>query len=75
MSAGMRLFLLLAISALVLVTAIAAATAIGEYNIPVRTVFLTVTNEFGRTNADVPKIEASVVWNLRLSRSRGSALC
>lgn len=75
MSAGMRLFLLLAISALVLVTAIAAATAIGEYNIPVRTVFLTVTNEFGLTNADVPKIEASVVWNLRLSRSLVAALC
>ena len=69
MSAGLRLSLLVAISALVLIGAVATATAIGDYSIPVRTVFLTVTNHFGLTSADVPKIEASVVWNLRLSRS------
>ncbi len=75
MSAGLRLVLLVAVSALVLLGAVAVATAIGEYNIPVRTVFLTVTNHLGLTSADVPKIEASVVWNLRLSRSLVAALC
>nr|WP_246072568.1 iron chelate uptake ABC transporter family permease subunit [Martelella lutilitoris] len=75
MSAGLRLVLLVVVAALVLLGAVAVATAIGEYNIPVRTVFLTVTNHLGLTAADVPKIEASVVWNLRLSRSLVAALC
>ena len=75
MSAGARLAFLLALSAAVLVAAVAVATAIGDYNIPVRTVFLTITNHFGLTTADIPRIEASVVWNLRLSRSLVAALC
>ncbi|TCT32653.1 FecCD family ABC transporter permease [Martelella mediterranea] len=73
--AGLRLALLLLLSGIVLIGAVAAATAIGDYNIPVRTVFLTVTNQIGLTDADLPRIEESVVWNLRLSRSLVAALC
>lgn len=73
--AGLRLALLLLLSGIVLICAVAAATAIGDYNIPVRTVFLTVTNQIGLTDADLPRIEESVVWNLRLSRSLVAALC
>ena len=73
--AGLRLALLLAGSAIVLIGVIALATAIGDYNIPVRSVFLAVTNHFGLTTADIPRIEQSVVWNLRLSRSLVAALC
>ena len=73
--AGLRLALLLLLSGIVLIGAVAAATAIGDYNISVRTVFLTVTNQIGLTDADLPRIEESVVWNLRLSRSLVAALC
>lgn len=68
------LALLLVLSALTLLCAIAAATAIGDYNIGLRTVFLSVTNELGLTEADVSPIKQSVVWNLRLSRALVAAL-
>ncbi|OUD08391.1 ABC transporter permease [Marivivens niveibacter] len=69
-----RLALFLFISVIVLMFAVAAAAAIGDYNIPVKTVFLSVTNELGLTKAEIPPIEQSVVWNLRLSRALIAAL-
>ena len=69
-----RLALLLFLSLIVLVFAVASATAIGDYNIALATVFLSVTNELGLTGADIPPIEQSVVWNLRLSRALIAAL-
>ncbi len=69
-----RLALLLCLSLIVLIFAVAAATAIGDYNIPLRTVFLSVTNELGLTGAEIAPIEQSVVWNLRLSRALIAAL-
>ena len=69
-----RLALLLFLSLIVLVFAVASATAIGDYNIALTTVFLSVTNELGLTGADIPPIEQSVVWNLRLSRALIAAL-
>ncbi|PRZ44491.1 FecCD family ABC transporter permease [Tritonibacter scottomollicae] len=69
-----RLVLFLCLSLIVLIFAVAAATAIGDYNIPLRTVFLSVTNEVGLTSAGIAPIEQSVVWNLRLSRALVAAL-
>ncbi|EEX16159.1 HmuU protein [Citreicella sp. SE45] len=69
-----RLALFLCLSLIVLVFAVAAATAIGDYNIPLRTVFLSVTNELGLTGAEIAPIQQSVVWNLRLSRALIAAL-
>ncbi|NIZ09538.1 iron ABC transporter permease [Pseudooceanicola sp. HF7] len=69
-----RLALFLCLSGLVLAFAVAAATAIGDYNIALRTVFLSVTNELGLTGAEIAPIEQSVVWNLRLSRALVAAL-
>ncbi|MFY1706451.1 FecCD family ABC transporter permease [Tritonibacter scottomollicae] len=69
-----RLALFLCLSLIVLIFAVAAATAIGDYNIPLRTVFLSVTNELGLTSAGIAPIEQSVVWNLRLSRALVAAL-
>lgn len=50
-----RLALLLCLSLIVLIFAVAAATAIGDYNIPLRTVFLSVTNELGLTGAEIAR--------------------
>lgn len=69
-----RLALVLTLSLIVLVVAVAAATAIGDYRIGLRTVFLSVTNELGLTEAAIAPIEQSVVWNLRLSRALVAAL-
>ncbi|MDX1821111.1 MAG: iron chelate uptake ABC transporter family permease subunit [Paracoccaceae bacterium] len=69
-----RLAHVLTLSLIVLVFAVAAATAIGDYRIGLRTVFLSVTNELGLTEAAIAPIEQSVVWNLRLSRALVAAL-
>ncbi|WP_127105381.1 FecCD family ABC transporter permease [Pararhodobacter zhoushanensis] len=69
-----RLVLFLCLSFLTLILAVAAATAIGDYNIALRTVFLSVTNELGLTGAEIAPIEQSVIWNLRLSRALVAAL-
>ncbi|MEY8840722.1 FecCD family ABC transporter permease [Cribrihabitans sp. XS_ASV171] len=69
-----RLTLLLCLSLVALILAVAAATAIGDYNIVLGTVFLSVTNELGLTSAEVAPIEQSVVWDLRLSRALVAAL-
>ncbi len=69
-----RLAAILGVSLVVLVFAVAAATAIGDYRIGLGTVFLSVTNELGLTQADIAPIEQSVVWNLRLSRALVAAL-
>ncbi|MCG7622510.1 FecCD family ABC transporter permease [Epibacterium sp. Ofav1-8] len=69
-----RLTLFLCLSLVVLVFVVAAAAAIGDYNIGLDTVFLSVTNELGLTGADIAQIEQSVVWNLRLSRALVAAL-
>ncbi len=69
-----RLALFLCLSLIVLAFAVAAATAIGDYNIGLGTVFLSVTNELGLTGAEIAPIEQSVVWNLRLSRALVAAL-
>ncbi|MCE8438831.1 FecCD family ABC transporter permease [Rhodovulum sulfidophilum] len=69
-----RLVVFLCLSLIALIFAIAAATAFGDYNIGLRTVFLSVTNELGLTSAEITPIEQSVVWNLRLSRALVAAL-
>ncbi|MBU2243675.1 MAG: iron ABC transporter permease, partial [Alphaproteobacteria bacterium] len=71
---AVRLALFLCLSLIVLAFTVATATAIGDYNINLRTVFLSVTNELGLTGADIAPIEQSVVWNLRLSRALVAAL-
>lgn len=69
-----RLVLFLGLSLVTLILAVAAATAIGDYNIALHTVFLSVTNELGLTGAEIAPIEQSVIWNLRLSRALVAAL-
>jgi len=69
-----RLALLLSLSLLVLGFVIAVATGIGDYRIGVGTVFLAVTNNLGLTTAEIPRIEQSIVWDLRLSRAVAAAL-
>ena len=68
------LAVLLGLALIVLAVAVALAAAIGDYSIGVGTVFLAVTNGLGLTAADVPPIEQSVVWHLRLSRALVAAL-
>ncbi len=68
----LALFLVLVLA--VLAFAVALATAIGDYSIGLRTVTLAITNGLGLTGADIPPIEASVVWDLRLSRALVAAL-
>ncbi|MEE2952979.1 MAG: iron ABC transporter permease [Pseudomonadota bacterium] len=68
------LALLLVLSLLLLGFVVAVATAIGDYAISLRTVFLAVTNGLGLTGADIPPIQQSVVWDLRLSRALVAAL-
>ncbi|WP_244293193.1 MULTISPECIES: iron ABC transporter permease [unclassified Stappia] len=70
-----RFALLLLASLAVLVLAVATAVGIGEMRIPLRTVALAVTNQFGWTSADISRIQASVIWDLRLSRALVAALC
>ncbi|MBG18484.1 MAG: ABC transporter permease [Rhizobiales bacterium] len=69
---GLALFLVITLIALAF--AVAMAAAIGDYNIELRTVVLSVTNGLGLSNADIPPIEQSVVWDLRLSRALIAAL-
>ena len=69
-----RLVLFLGLSLVALILAVAAATAFGDYNIALRTVFLSITNELGLTGAEIAPIEQSVIWNLRLSRALVAAL-
>ena len=59
---------------ILLVFAVACAAAIGDYEIGLGTVFAAVTNGLGLTAFDVPPIEQSVVWDLRLSRALVAAL-
>ncbi|KGF68465.1 ABC transporter permease [Hoeflea sp. BAL378] len=69
-----RLVLLLVACLGLLALAIAVATAIGDYSIGLGTVALAITNGLGLTGAEIPPIEQSVVWNLRLSRTLVAAL-
>ncbi|WP_417742446.1 FecCD family ABC transporter permease [Salipiger sp.] len=71
---GVRLALLTLVSAVVLVFAIGVATAIGDYTIGLGNVFLAIGNGLGLTGAELPPIEESVVWDLRLSRALVAAL-
>ena len=73
-SSGAALALFLAMTLALLTLAVAFAAAIGDYSIGVGTVFLAVTNGLGLTVADIPPIEQSVVWDLRLSRALVAAL-
>ena len=70
--AVLALFLAATLAALVL--AVGFAAAIGDYRIGLGTVFWAVTNSLGLTAADIPPIEQSVVWDLRLSRALVAAL-
>ena len=71
---ALGLVLLIGISVVALVFAVAVAASIGDYRIALRTVFLAGTNGLGLTRAELPPIEESVVWNLRLSRALVAAL-
>nr|WP_092886247.1 iron ABC transporter permease [Roseicitreum antarcticum] len=55
--------------------AIAAATGIGEFQVPLRTVALAVSNRLGLTEVPLSRIQESVIWDLRLSRALVAALC
>ena len=68
------LALLIAGAFAALALAIVLAAGIGDYRIPPGTVVLAVSNELGLTAADIPAIEQSVVWDLRLSRALVAAL-
>ena len=68
----LALFLALVLAGLAF--AIALATAIGDYRIGLGTVVLAVTNGLGLTGAEIPPIQQSVVWDLRLSRALVAAL-
>ncbi|WP_404401871.1 FecCD family ABC transporter permease [Pelagibacterium halotolerans] len=67
------LFVFLSVFALALV--IAAAVGIGEFNIPLDTVALAITNRLGLTEVPIDRIQESVIWDLRLSRTLVAALC
>ena len=54
--------------------AVALATAIGDFNIGLGTVVLSVTNRIGLTAAEISPLQESVVWDLRLSRALVAAL-
>ena len=54
--------------------AVAMATAIGDYRIGIPTVFRAVGNGLGLSAGEVPPIEQSIVWDLRLSRALVAAL-
>lgn len=71
---ALRLALLALVSATVLAFAVAVATAVGDYTIGLGTVSLAITNGLGLTGAELPPIEESVVWDLRLSRALVAAL-
>lgn len=68
------LFLFLALFLVALAFAVALATAIGDYSIGLGTVVLAITNGLGLTSADIPSIQESVIWDLRLSRALVAAL-
>ncbi|ETD91476.1 ABC transporter permease [Rhodobacter capsulatus YW2] len=69
-----KLLLLLTMSLLVLCLAVAVAMTVGDYAIALGTVVLAVGNGLGLTTAEIPRIEQSVVWDLRLSRALVAAL-
>ena len=71
---AVRLALMALVSMVVLVFAIGMATAIGDYTIGLGNVFLAIGNGLGLTGAELPPIEESVVWDLRLSRALVAAL-
>ncbi|NDV85413.1 iron chelate uptake ABC transporter family permease subunit [Aurantimonas aggregata] len=68
------LVLFLALFLIALAFAVALATAIGDYSIGLGTVVLAITNGLGLTSADIPPIQESVIWDLRLSRALVAAL-
>ncbi len=74
--------LFLAAMLVALAFVVALATTIGDFRIGLGTVVLAITNGLGLTGADIPPIQESVVWDLRLSRAlvaafsgAGLALC
>lgn len=69
-----KLLLLLTVSLLVLCLAVAVAMTVGDYAIALGSVVLAVGNGLGLTTAEIPRIEQSVVWDLRLSRALVAAL-
>lgn len=69
-----KFLLLLTVSLLVLCLAVAVAMTVGDYAIALGTVVLAVGNGLGLTTAEIPRIEQSVVWDLRLSRALVAAL-
>lgn len=71
---GFGVFLALALGLVVLSFAVALATAIGDYRIPLLTVLHSVTNGLGLSTIEIPRIESSIVWDMRLSRALVAAL-
>ncbi|AZY94411.1 iron ABC transporter permease [Paracoccus sp. Arc7-R13] len=66
---------LLMIATAALTVAVALAVSIGEMRIPLATVGLSATNHVGWTDAQISRIQDSVIWDLRLSRALVAALC
>lgn len=72
---GLWLGALLAASLCVLPLAIAFGVGIGEMPIPFETTVNAVTNRLGWTNHELSRIQESVIWDYRLSRSLVAACC
>lgn len=70
---GFAALLVIAFAALTI--AVGLAVSIGEMRIPLATVGLSTTNHLGWTDAQISRIQDSVVWDLRLSRALVAALC
>nr|WP_245195729.1 iron ABC transporter permease [Aureimonas populi] len=72
---GLWLGVLLALSGCLLPLAIALGVGIGEMPIPLETTLAAVTNRLGWTEHELSRIQESVIWDYRLSRSLVAACC
>jgi iron complex transport system permease protein len=66
---------LVAMSLAALTLAVGLAVSIGEMRIPLPTVGLSLARHLGWSQAEVSRIQDSVIWDLRLSRALVAALC
>lgn len=67
--------LLLLLSLAVLAVTVVLAVSIGEMAVPLATTFRALTNRLGLTHLPLNRIQESVIWDYRLSRSLVAACC